>query len=105
MIPKENGMITMLRRNTCAGVAVLKKSPERGVDWQSFERTKPPSVLSGEFNLTGLVLTGRIAVSRGETWCWIQAKVRLIKKPGDRNSRLNKTDPASNICFTCDIKE
>jgi hypothetical protein len=45
------------------------------------------------------------AFSSGGT-CWVlHEKVPLVKKPGDRNSRLNKTDKRDKFFFTRGIRE
>jgi len=102
---KESGTTMKLWRKTSAVSFAAKKSPERGVSSPYFSRTKPPSGLAGESNVTAPSSVCEATFSRGRT-CWVlQEKVPLAKKPRDRISRLNKSDKADNCFFTRDIKE
>jgi hypothetical protein len=102
LILKKSGTTMKLRRETPAFFFAVKKSPERGVS-SPYLSTKRPSVLAGESNLTALPSMCETAFSGGGG-CWLlQEKVPLMKKPRERNSRLNKTDKTDNFFFTRDI--
>ena len=102
MILKKSGTTMKLRWETPAFFCAVKKSPERGVSSPDLS-TKPLSVLAGEYNLAALPFMYEAAFSEGGG-CWLlQEKIPLMKKPRERNSRLNKTDKTDNFFFTRDI--
>ena len=99
---KKSGTTMKRRWETPAFFFAVKKSPERGVS-SPYLSTKRPSVLAGESNLTDLPSMYEAVFSEGGG-CWLlQEKVPFIKKPSERNSRLNKTDKTDNFFFTHDI--
>jgi hypothetical protein len=54
MFLKKSGLTPKLRREIPTFGFAAKKPPERGVSSPYLSRTKPPSVLAGEANLTAL---------------------------------------------------
>src|SRR5437867_4139899 len=103
MFLKKSRAMTKLRRGTSVFSFAVRKLPERGVDSLYLSRTKRPSVLAGESNVTAPASVCEATFSRGRT-CWVlQGKVPLAKKPRERNSRLNKTDKANAVFLTRDI--
>jgi hypothetical protein len=103
MILKESGTTMKLWRKTSAVSFAAKKSPKRGVSSPYLSRTKPPSVLAGESNLTALASVCKAIFSRGGTY-WLVQEVPLVNRPKKKNSRLNKTDKANAVFLTRDIK-
>jgi hypothetical protein len=68
MILKKSRAMTKLRKGTSVFSFAVRKLPERGVDSLYLSRTKRPSVLAGESNLTALASVCAAALSRGVTY-------------------------------------
>ena len=104
MFLKKSGLTPKLRREIPTFGFAAKKPPERGVSSPYLSRTKPPSVLAGESNVTAPASVCEATFSRDRT-CWLlEEKVPLVNRPRKRNSRLNKTDKANAVFLTRDIK-
>jgi hypothetical protein len=101
MILKQSG--TMLRKENFAVSFAVKRLPAGGVGSPYFSKTKRPSVVTGELNLTVLSWVCETAFNRDGICRAGQERIPLVKKPTARNSRLNKADKTNNVFFERDI--
>jgi hypothetical protein len=100
-ILKQSG--TMLADENAAVSFAVTRLSVGDVGSPYFSKSKRPSVVTGELNLTVLSPVCETAFNTDGICRAVQKRIPLVKKPTARNSRLNKADKTNNVFFERDI--